>query len=358
MKHRLFLIIATLAALSSTLTSCFWDDELVVAPNDGDPKTPISFNVNIGSLPDPEVTTRTDNTLARNVSGITRGAAQTDGTAYEFAANDLVKIGIKAPTSPTYPTSRSTTEEVKTYKVSSTNSTTHKSELVYNGATATDRFQWLSKTEDVLLRAWSFGNTSTPTDPQSYVTAAPFVLTTNQSSGYNEVFYSPETTYSYTTNSGDIEIPLYHQLARVMITVTEDGGSTSEKTVTIGDGTMKLPKTATFADPDPASDLYGTWTIKDATEAETITPFTETTNQKYSAVLIPGTYAAGGNFINITIGTSPNDETFHYNIPTGGITLLAGKQYNYNITIKNRAITFTVTVTDWTSDPRTIDFSE
>ena len=358
MKHRLFLIIATLVGLGSITTSCSWDDELVVANNDGDQKTPISFNVNIGSLPDPEVTTRSNDPLGANASGATRGAAAENGKDYEFVSGDLIGIGIKAPTSPTYPTSRSTTEEVKTYKVSSTNTTTHKSELVYNGATATDKFQWLSKTEDVLLRAWSSGNNSTPTDPKTYVTATPFKLTTDQSSGYNEVLYSPEDTYSYTTDNGNIDIPLYHQLARVMITVTEDGGSTSTKTVTIGDGTMKLPKTATFADPNPTTNHYGTWTIKDTDETETITPYPETPNQKYSAVLIPGTYAAGGNFINIAIGTSPNIETFHYTIPTGGITLLAGKQYNYNITIKNRLITFTVTVTDWTSDPRTIDFSE
>ena len=286
----------------------------------------------------------------------TRGSAKTDGTSYDFVANDLITIGIKAPSTST--TSRSkTTEDVKTYKVSSTNTNTHVSSLEYNGTPSTDEFLWLSTSEQILLRAWSSGTTSAATDPATYVTATPFVLTTNQASGYNEVLYSPQATYSHGSN-GAISIPLYHQLARVMITITEDGGSTSAKTVTIGDGTMLLPKTATFADPNPASDHFGSWTVaNDNAEKETIIPFVETEKTKFSAVLIPKTYAAGGNFINIKIGDT---ETFHYVIPTGGITLEAGKQYNFNITVKNRAITFTVTVTAWQQEanPRVIDFSE
>ena len=349
MKYRLFLIIATFAALGSTITSCSWDDELRVAPNDGDLKTPISFNVNIGSLPDPEIITSSDNTSGGNALAPTRGSAQTDGTSYDFVANDLITIGIKAPSTST--TSRSkTTEDVKTYRVSSTNTTTHVSSLVYNGGSSTGEFQWLSTSEQILLRAWSSGTTSSATDPATYVTATPFVLTTDQSSGYNEVLYSPQDTYSYTTASGAISIPLYHQLARVMITITEDGGSTSAKTVTIGDGVMKLPKTATFA--DPASGKFGTWTKTDATEAVTINPLVEATNTKYSAVLIPGTYAAGGKFINIVI----SGETFSYVIPAGGITLAAGKQYNYDIKVKNRLITFTVSVTAWDPASKTINF--
>ena len=279
----------------------------------------------------------------------TKGSAKTDGTSYDFVANDLITIGIKAPSTST--TSRSkTTEDVKTYKVSSTNTNTHVSSLEYNGTPSTDEFLWLSTSEQILLRAWSSGTTSAPTDPATYVTATPFVLTTNQASGYNEVLYSPQATYSHGSN-GAISIPLYHQLARVMITITEDGGSTSAKTVIIGDGTMALPKTATFA--DPASGHFGTWTIQNTSEKATITPYVEQTDQKFSAVLLPGTYAAGGNFINITIGS----ETFHYVIPTGGMTLAAGSQYSFSITVKNKVITFgSVTVSSWNTDSQNIDF--
>lgn len=355
MKYRLFLIIATFAVLGSTITSCSWDDELRVATNDGDQTTPISFNVNFGSIPDPEVSSITGDS---GESSTTRGAAGQNGKKYQFDDGDLIKIAVKAPASPTHPTSRLTSEDVKTYKVESSvlsqDETYYISTLEYDGALK-DAFQWLSRSEEVLIRAWSSGNTTSPTDPRTYVTATPFVLTTNQSSGYNEVLYSPEDSYSFGSD-GSVSIPLYHQLARVMITVSEDGGSTSSKTVTIGDGTMLLPKTATFADPDPASNHFGTWTVaNDNAEKVTITPFVESENIKFSAVLIPKTYAAGGNFINIKIGDT---ETFHYVIPDGGITLEAGKQYNFDIKVKNRAITFTVSVTAWASETRPIDFTE
>ncbi|MCR5352008.1 MAG: fimbrillin family protein [Bacteroidales bacterium] len=311
--------------------SCSRDDVLAVHL-DGGTKTPISFNVNIGILPNP-------NTSGGNVSGKTKGSAQLDGTAYALAVNDLVTVGVKA--TPASTTSRSkSTEDVKTYKVVSTNPSTHESSLTYNGATPSDEFQWLSQSEQILLRAWSSGSTAAAPDPATYVVGTPFVLTTDQSTGYNEVLYSPQATYSYGTD-GAVSIPLYHQLARVMITITEDGGSTSAKTVTLGDGTMALPKTATFA--DPASGHYGIWTVQNASEKEIVTPFVEQTGQTFSAVLVPGAYAAGGKLINITIGS----ETFSYEVPAGGITLAAGKQYNYNITVKNQTINVETVITDW-----------
>lgn len=332
MKLRLIIIIATLAALGSTLTSCFRGDEL-----EGDPGTPISFSVTSGSLPDPEVS---------DMSG-TKGAAQADGTAYDFATGDLIAIGVLAPPASTTPRSK-TVEEVKTYRVTST-SASHVSTLTYNGASALDQFQWFSASEQILLRAWSRGTSAAPADPATYVAATPFVLSTDQSAGYNEVLYSPRTTFSYGTD-GSVSVPLYHQLARVRISITEDSGATSAKTVTIGDGVMALPKTATFA--DPASGHFGTWTALNASEKEIITPLVEQANQQYSAVLLPGSYAAGGKLINIVIG----GETFSYTIPAGGITLAAGYQYNYDITVRNGQITFTVTVTPWAPRAQSISY--
>ena len=278
----------------------------------------------------------------------TKGSAQTDGTAYEFAVGDLITIGLKAPAASTTARSK-TVEEVKVYRVASTTSATHTSALEYNGANVEDAFQWLGGTEQILLRAWSRGSSATPTDPATYVAATPFVLTTNQSSGYDEVLYSPQATY--TNDHGAAQnVPLYHQLSRVVITLTEEIGSVSAKTVTLGDGVMALPKTASFA--DPASGHYGTWTALNASEKEIITPLVEAANQTYSAVLLPGTYAAGGKFINITIGS----DAFSYVISAGGLTLSAGCQYNFDITVKNKQITFTVSVTPWSGRNQTVNF--
>ena len=289
------------------------------------------------------------NASGANASALTRGACDADGENYAFDDDDLVTLEVDLSSSSTVTTSR--TKEVKTYKfitpATGDVNLDYLQDVVNTGGTittpTTKGFEWLNTNEMISVRAWSYGNKTNYSDP----TEGNYVLTTDQeTNGYNEVLYfSGDRTYG---SDGKISVPLQHMLSRIVVNVYYDDGSTLDG-ITIGDGAMSLPKTATF-DPTKANP----WTIVGTTEKETIIPKEETQYTCYSAVLIPTTYAAGGNFINITIGS----ETFHYVIPTGGITLASGKQYNYDITIKNRAITFTVTVTQWENYTRPIDFSE
>lgn len=326
MKYRLFLIIATSVVLGSINTSCSRDNEPVAS--DGDQKAPISFNVNIGTLPTPTVTTR----------GYTTNSSE---SGYTFNGDEYVAIGLTHP---------SGSEVIKQYLVgagnSGGNSLTYKKEA--DGTTTGNTFDWLSTTETgVSIRAWSDGVSTTASTPVVDPDGHTFTVETTQSGNVKELLYSPAASHSYTTSA--INIPLYHQLSRIVVTIIRENTSNAISSVTIGhdsDGN-RVPITGTFTKPG-SGDNYGSWSVATETSQSThwsvITPKEETTGSVYSAVVIPTTYTADMRLFNITIGT----QTFAYNVPTGGKTFEAGKQYNYTITVGNKGITVTSNITDWT----------
>lgn len=341
MKNRLFLIIATAACLGG-ITACSQDNDTVVP--DGDLKAAISFNVNIGQTPDPQVSMR---------------GASTDATAtggYTFQGDELMAISVIGVAN----SSRSTSvAEVKEYRVAAGNggSTAGSARtLTYTGA-ATGAFQWLSLTEQIKIKAWSFGTT---TNPGSTVPTT-FTIETTQTGDYiKELLYSPATTKSYSSSA--INIPLYHQLARVVVNVTntESGNYQNDgftvSSVTIGTDANKVPTSATFS--EPATGEYGTWNSQ-GTDG-TITAKAETTvgtnKATYSAVVIPydGTtnskyYQSGHKFITITTSRG----VYTYTL-TSNLNIEPGKQYTFNITNLNE-IKLNVKVKAWTSTSEDID---
>ena len=251
----------------------------------------------------------------------TRGTNNVDGDEYTFAENEKVKLAVSSD----YRDS----EEIKEYKI--TNTTT--GALGYAGTPSTDGLFWKNKSEEVALRAWGRSNaTSAGDDP----VGAEFELTENQTSGYNELLYfATATDYDYETYKDNIEINLEHMLARVVINVSFDSGSTLDE-IKIGDGTMTLPTTATF-DPSNAKKWTGF-----GSQTAVITPKTEAENSCYSAVLIPTTYAAGTKLFVITIGS----ETFAYKLDAD-LEMEAGKQYNYTVKIKNKKIEVSSEIHPW-----------
>lgn len=328
MKNRLFLIIATAACLGG-ITACSQDNDTVVP--DGDLKAAISFNVNIGQTPDPQVSMR---------------GASTDATAtggYTFQGNELMAVSVIGVAN----SSRSTSvAEVKEYRIAAGNggSTAGSAKaLTYTGA-ATGAFQWLSLTEQIKIKAWSFGTTAAPgtTIPTS------FSIETTQSGDYvKELLYSPETSQTYT--SSKVNIPLYHQLARVVVNVTGTVASdVTVSAVTIGTTTNKVPTSATFT--EPATGNFGTWNSQ-GTDG-TITAKAETTvgtnKATYSAVVIPydGTtnskyYQSTHEFVKITTSRG----IYIYKLASN-LNIEPGKQYTFNITNLNE-IKLNVTVTAW-----------
>ncbi|MCR5533733.1 MAG: fimbrillin family protein [Bacteroidaceae bacterium] len=249
--------------------------------------------------------------------GQTRATTTVAGVT-TFQVNDIVTIGVAG-------------KSAKDYKITNTTS----GALAYNG-TATDAYCWQSTSETVSLRAWSYGNTTTNSgDPDNAV----YTLPTDQSSNYEELLYAPATNYDYATYNSSIPITLYHQLARLVINLEHiKTGDLNVSEIYIGDGTdAVIPTTAKFH--KPTSGNIGTWD-NIGTEKGKITPKTETANACYSAVLIPGTYAANQKFMVIKTSDS---RTYCY-IPTSPIVLAAGNQYNYTISVKDLKEVSTLTI--------------
>lgn len=254
---------------------------------------------------------------------VTRATTAFDGQSYTLSVGDRVMIELTR--------SDNTKEGPKVYRV--TNAVT--GALAYDG-NETEALFWKSKSETVRLRAWSYGNsTSDTTDPVGKT----FTLNTTQtetSSGidnYNELLYAPQWSCSYSDHNGSVEVNLYHQMSRLALTLTHEAtGDLSVNQVTIGNGSM--PTTAKFSETgiDVANNDYvGSWTNL-STNTGTIIARQDVANQKYSAVLFPGTYAADTKLVNVK---TTNSKTYSYLLPTGGATLDAGSQYNYTITVKD-----------------------
>ena len=314
--------------LSAVSMSCSKDPEETDKPNKPDDHNIIEWGDSTlsGDATMGEMKFNVENGISVR-RGLTRGYNATDGQSYTFDANELITLAVSS-------TLRAS-EDIKDYKVTNTST----GALAYNGTPSTNGFFWKSKDETVSLRAWSYGNTTKTTgDPDN----ATYTLPADQSSNYGELLYAPAADFDYATYSSDIPLQLYHQLARVVINIEYDSGS-SLTNVRIGDGSATIPRTATFTKPT-LGNTTGTWTDF-GSETDQITPKTETANTCYSAVLIPTTYAAGTKLFVITIGS----ETFAYKLDAD-LEMEAGKQYNYTVVVKNKSMEVTSEITPWGTD--------
>lgn len=262
----------------------------------------------------------------------TRATTDVNGIA-KFTVNDLVTIGV----------TRGTTDETKNYKVTATSQTSADPEvwtssLAYNGS-ASDAFFWKSTGESVTIRAWSYGDGSTTSsDPDNQT----YTLSEDQSTSYGELLYSKAAPFDYETYSGGIPIQFCHQMTRLVISLTHiKPGDLDISEIYIGDGSeTPIPTTAKFH--KPTSGNVGTWDNLGSEKGQ-ITPKTEAANSCYSAVLIPTTYeVADKKFVIIKTSDS---RTYCY-IPNQNLTLVAGTQYNYTISVKDLKEVSTLTIGD------------
>ena len=243
----------------------------------------------------------------------TRATTDINGNA-TFAEGDLVAVAV---------TRSGGSEVTKLYRVKGDES------LEYAGGD-NDPFVWKSTTEQVTIRAWSYGTSTN----LSYTLTAPETFdynleTDQQNNGYRELLYCKADNKSY--SGGAISLNFYHQLTRLVINVKHElEDALAVTSVSIG-GTF--PVSARFSVPT-GSDNVGSWDVK-STQAP-ITPKTETTQsgaqRTYSAVLFPKNYAKNSRVFTLV----NSDGNYVYNIGEDeGQTLVAGNQYNYIITVKN-----------------------
>lgn len=290
--------------------------------------------------------------MGGNVSstrGYTKGEANNSG--YTFSGGEYMTVAVTGQGV----TSRPTTEVMKQYTVaagsSGGNSLTYQKDA--NGTSATSGFDWLSTNETVSIRAWSDGKTTTPATPVVDPDNNTFTIETTQSGDVKELLYSPDTDYDYATYSSTLNIKLYHQLARIVVTATCDDTDFAVTAVTIGDDNdgKRVPITGTFSKPTSTTNPYGSWSVAsenaESTHWKAIQAKQETSTTtnvyKYSAVVMPATYAKDFELLYLTA----DSKTYIYKLPAA-VTLSPGKQYNFNILVKNSYITVTTDITDWT----------
>lgn len=328
MKHKWIKVkLVTMAAVALVLhTSCSAGDDAVIVTGET-PTTPIIFCVSAasGELPPPLVTTRGHSTN-ENYNG-----------GYTFKAGDIVTIGMKGSGVP-----RSATEERKQYTVAGgagTNALTYTKD---EGGATTSGFSWYGTSETISeIRAWSYAgdNAATPaSDPVGQSFSIDQDLSGTET---KELLYGTKSNYAYstydTTDGKLLNIQMQHQLARVVITITEEvTSSMTINSVKIGNGTdAVIPTSATF-DPSQADHWSSIGTEKGEIKTK------EEASGIYSAVLFPTTYTAGTKFIHV----NTNKGNFVYTIPTGGHTFNTGCQYNFTIKDLNE-IKPKITVTPW-----------
>ena len=257
--------------------------------------------------------------------------------------DDIVTIEVSGGTGSTRSTAK------KNYKVGSD----HTSLTYYEGTPSLNEFHWDYGTEKINIRAWSYGGTvaddATPiTDPDGQTIS----LELNQKdNGYKELLYSPQQSdISFSTGKNGISMPLYHQMARVVVTLSKKASddAATVSSITIGDGTAEIPTSGKFH--KPTSGNYGTWGDSDnpiTWTAATIKMKQEEANTKYSAVVIPTNYPKDLKFIYVTMS---DGNKYAYTISdASGITLSAGNQYNFTISIGDDVATLQATYpTEWT----------
>ena len=323
MKRRRYIHAVALTVLVALTAACTSDERELA---DTDFNEPINIAVGSGEI---------------TASAVTRGHTSTtahDG-GYTFASTDKVKVGLKRGTAA---------EELKTYTISSTTT---------GALTTTNQFNWSGSGDAVTIRAYSYGYSSDSDDPEvdaPNIGRLEFTVEASQNDYTDdlELLYAPAATYDYATyHSTGVTLNLYHQLSRVVINVKRDKtddaydeiGSSTIPNVKIGDGTQTFPHKAYLEVPVlPAT--QGTWynPVDDDDQIEPKYWTTPTTGYEhtFSAVLIPGDYS---NKKLIYIKTASGE---YYYTPTS-LTLLPGKQYTFNIGVRNQKIDVTTTISNW-----------
>ena len=132
-------------------------------------------------------------------------------------------------------------------------------------------------------------------------------------------------------------ISFYHQTAKVVVNVTNDGylsGATdADVSMTIGENN-NINLSGTFA-PFRFGETAGEW--NNLGTPGTIIP-RKATNTHFEALVIPQTVSTGTLFQFYVGNVGP----FRYTVPAEGITWNAGTKYTYNVTLKAENLTVTV----------------
>ena len=311
---RTFLFVIAALQLSATICSCSREDDPEEQREEQEDKKVEDWE-NVDMSGDAIMESAPMRFFVGNNEGETRSTTTYAGVC-KLTEGDLVSVGI---------TRSGESEIVKLYRLKSDGY------LEYAG-TDNEPFLWKRQSEQVSIRAWSYGTSTqtenTLTPPESYDYS---LETDQQTNGYNELLYCK--VMDKKCSDGTITFTFYHQLARVVFNVKHELENDLSVTSHFVGQATSFPVVARFAIPEGNSNV-GTWTTKGT--YNTIIPKTETTQsgyrRTYSVVVFPSSYGAATTLL--TIKNSDGDYVYK-TTSSGSTTLNGGNQYFYTITVKN-----------------------
>ena len=262
---RTFLFVIAALQLSATICSCSREDDPEEQREEQEDKKVEDWE-NVDMSGDAIMESAPMRFFVGNNEGETRSTTTYAGVC-KLTEGDLVSVGI---------TRSGESEIVKLYRLKSDGY------LEYAG-TDNEPFLWKRQSEQVSIRAWSYGTSTqtenTLTPPESYDYS---LETDQQANGYNELLYCKAMNKK--CSDGTITFTFYHQLARVVFNVTHERTGTLSITSSSIGNTTSFPITARFSVPTGSSNV-GSWTT--GTNYNTITPKTETTQSGYQKTYQP-----------------------------------------------------------------------
>lgn len=208
-------------------------------------------------------------------------------------------------------------------------------------------FYWQSQSETKTVTGWYPYSISAPTS---------WSVQSDQSIGgyqQSDFLYAPAVAISF-ANRETSTLPFHHQTAKLVINIV-NGEATSSATdisaVKIGVNN-NLALSGNYTTP-AGNNSQGTWS--NLANSGIVTPKeispTGTFLKSYAALVIPQDMS-GKKFIAVTLS---NGNTYYYTPNTGDGTLAGGKQYTYNITVKNGYLEVEVENSSaWTSEGQEI----
>ena len=218
-----------------------------------------------------------------------------------------------------------------------------------NAWTSSTPYFWKEGDDAISVSAYSFGGKATG----DYAVQAD----QNADDGYqsSDLLYAPAVEVAH---GEDAELTFYHQTAKVVVNVKNDGylsGGTNDNVSMTING---LSTSASFTSPTTQTSTIWAGTWSNHSNQKDITPHKAETTSGYAAtfeaLVIPQTVSAESTLFQFYVG---DVGPFRYTVPTEDIAWETGMVYTYNMTLTMNG-TVTVDITTGLPDWGTADKEE
>ena len=159
------------------------------------------------------------------------------------------------------------------------------------------------------------------------------VKTDQSGIGYRQSDFLNAGTQSHVGAGTPANFTFYHQTAKIVVHV-RNSGIVAGKT----ELSMKVGNDNIYIDGEVVSQVNNVYIWTSGETKGTITPYNlgqqrmndeSTSLVSFGALVIPQTISEGNTLFSFTV----DEQTYYYEVPSGGITWSAGTEYTYNVTI-------------------------